>query len=258
MSSPAPPPTRPRTVPSPAADPPRSICREPARTELSPAHSWTARDLTDRFGPIPLDRILWDPPPGTATFGDVVRLIEAGRLVELVDGVLLEKAVGWIESRIAASLIKRFDRWDPQELLGTLTGADGFVRLATGNTRGPDLSFYAWDTLGRRLPTDAVPAVCPDFCVEVLSRSNTRREIDGKLDDLFASGCRLAWVLNPRTRTARLITPADPDAEPPAGRPWVAAEAGEDATLSGEPVLPGFEVRLGELLVRGPADEPAS
>ena len=230
-----------------------STLAPPPRTRTTPTvRGYTVRDLTDRFGPIPLDRFVWDPLPGTATFADLLRLHDAGRLVELVDGVLLEKAVGWTESRIAILLAKRFGHWDPTELLGTLTGADGFVRLANGNTRGPDLSFYAWDSLpGRRLPADAVPELCPDFCVEVVSRSNTRREIDGRLDDLFASGCRLAWVLDPRPRTARLITPAQTNA----ARPWVEQVVRGDAVLNGEPVLPGFEVRLDELWAAGPGEE---
>ena len=215
--------------------------------------SLTAEDLTELFGPIPLARIVWDPTPGTATFADCVRLNESGRLCELIDGILLEKAVGWTESEIAMRLGIRVGFWDPDEGRGRRTGADGFTRLVTGRVRGPDFSFYKH----ARFPNPSarvapIPDLTPDFCVEILSASNTRREIDGKLDDLFASGCRLAWVIDPAAGAARIVTPADPSETDPSEteneRPWRDRTVGADAILSGDPVLPGFSVRLDELL----------
>lgn len=218
----------------------------------------TAADLTELLGPIPLDRIVWDPFPGTATFEDCVRLNEGDgdHLCELIDGVLLEKAVGWTESEIGLRFGIRVGLWDPDERRGRRTGADGFMRLSNGRVRGPDFSFFSWSRFpDPAAPVDPIPSLTPDFCVEVLSESNTRQEIDGKLDDLFAGGpehggpeqggCRLAWVIDPHARTARIVVPADnADAE----RPWVEAIVDETATLSGDPVLSGFAVTLAELL----------
>ena len=64
----------------------------------------TAADLLELFGPMPAGRIRTDPPPGTATEQDVID-IEAreSRLCELVDGVLVEKTVGYYESYLAGT-----------------------------------------------------------------------------------------------------------------------------------------------------------
>ena len=60
--------------------------------------SVTLADLQERFGPIPAARIRYDPPPGTATGEDVIALeARENRLFELVDGVLVEKAMGFAE-----------------------------------------------------------------------------------------------------------------------------------------------------------------
>ncbi len=60
----------------------------------SDAGGWTAVDLVERFGDIPLSRIVRDPPPGTATEQDVIDLDgHQDRLCELVDGTLVEKTV---------------------------------------------------------------------------------------------------------------------------------------------------------------------
>ena len=60
---------------------------------------WTAVDLVERFGPIPLDRIRTNPPPGSATEQDVIDIHDhEDRLCELLDGTLLEKTMGSFES----------------------------------------------------------------------------------------------------------------------------------------------------------------
>ena len=63
------------------------------------ATAWTAVDLVERFGAIPLNRVVQNPPPGTATEQDVIDLDDhEDRLCELVDGTLVEKTVGAYES----------------------------------------------------------------------------------------------------------------------------------------------------------------
>ena len=44
----------------------------------------------------------------------------------------------------------------------------------------------------------------PDLAVEVLSPSDTKREVSDKVADWLAGGCLVVLVLDPRTRTARL------------------------------------------------------
>ena len=61
-----------------------------------PGKGLTLTDLPDRFGPIPAERIRRNPPPGSATEQDVIDIEEReSRLCELVDGVLVEKTVGY-------------------------------------------------------------------------------------------------------------------------------------------------------------------
>ena len=65
----------------------------------------TVADLLERFGPMPAKRIRTNPPPGTATEQDVMDIeSQESRLCELVDGVLVEKTVGYYESHLAMRL----------------------------------------------------------------------------------------------------------------------------------------------------------
>ncbi len=62
----------------------------------------TLQDLVDRLGGIPLSRILAKPAPGTATEADLIQVNDGNRrLCELVDGALVEKAMGLRESLLA-------------------------------------------------------------------------------------------------------------------------------------------------------------
>ena len=70
-----------------------------------PRKIWTVADLYRRFGPIPFERIRQNPPPGSGTVDDVIRLNDhEDRLYELVDGILVEKTVGLEESCIAVKI----------------------------------------------------------------------------------------------------------------------------------------------------------
>jgi hypothetical protein len=70
----------------------------------------TVSDLLHQLGDIPPERVRLQPAPGTATEADVVAVHDREkRLCELVDGVLVEKTMGYYESYIAATLIRRCD-----------------------------------------------------------------------------------------------------------------------------------------------------
>ena len=64
---------------------------------------WTLADFWTHLGGIPPERIRMSPLPGTATEKDVVEAeSRAGRICELIDGVLVEKTMGYRESFVAA------------------------------------------------------------------------------------------------------------------------------------------------------------
>jgi Uma2 family endonuclease len=209
------------------------------RALTSPPKIQTVGDLLDRLGGVPAWRVRFDPIPGTATEQDVID-IEAGenRLYELVDGVLVEKGMGFQESYLAVLLATLLNNFVLPRDLGIVTGADGMMRLFPGRVRIPDVAFVAKDRLpGGQVPSVPIPALTPDLAVEVLSTSNTDAEIAIKLKEYFSSGTRLAWIIDPKTRTLDVYTsPTKPD------RTFAEREA-----VPGDPVLPGFTLQLQEL-----------
>jgi Uma2 family endonuclease len=194
----------------------------------------TMEDLLRRLGDIPLSRIQLKPPPGTATEQDVVDAEARGRLCELVDGVLVEKAIGFYESRLAFVLGGQLDAFLEANDLGIALGPDGMMQPAPGLVRMPDVAFYAWTQFhDRLLPRGQILARTPDLAVEILSPSNTEQEMDRKRREYFEGGAKLVWQVYPETRKVRVYT-------------GVGAfdELGEDQTLTGGAVLPGFTLSV--------------
>lgn len=198
----------------------------------------TLADLLERFGAIPAARIRYDPPPGTATEQDVIALeARENRLFELVDGVLVEKAMGFYESFLAMRLGQLLLAFVEQHTLGIVAGEAGMLRLAPGLVRIPDVSFVSWDRLPqRRVPRQPIPDLVPDLAVEVLSDSNTQREMDQKLQEYFTAGVRLVWYVDPARQEVHVYTAPDQ-------REVLTA----DYTLHGGEVLPGFTLPIRHL-----------
>jgi Uma2 family endonuclease len=198
----------------------------------------TVADLVQRFGPMRLKRIRFTPWPGTATEQDVLDIhAREGRLYELVDGILLEKAMGFPESILAMALGAFLKVFANRHNAGAVLGADGMMRLAPGLVRIPDVSFIPWDRFpNRQIQPDPVPDLFPELAVEVLSPSNTDAEMGQKLRDYFGSGTRLVWFVDPRQRTVTVYT-----------APNQSVVLREDQTLDGGAVLPGFTLTLREL-----------
>jgi len=203
----------------------------------------TVSDLLHQLGDIPPERVRLQPLPGTATEADVVAVHgREKRLCELVDGVLVEKPMGYYESYIAATLIRLIGNFVVAHDLGIVAGADGMIRLAPGLVRIPDVSFVSWEKLpGRRLPRQAIPDLVPDLAVEVLSEGNTPREMARKLDEYFSLGVRLVWLVNPMTVSTEVYTSRHQS-----------TVLDKSATLEGGVILPDFTLPLSALFPASP------
>ena len=203
----------------------------------------TIADLLRQLGGIAPRRIRATPLPGTATEKDLIALNERkGRLYELVNGVLVEKVMGYAESFLMLALGKFLGLFLDQHPLGILAGADGPMRLMPDLVRMPDISFVSWDRLpNRKVPLEPIAEFAPDLAVEILSKGNTKREMQRKLRDYFFAGTRLVWLVDKDKRTVEVFTAPDQS-----------LVLSEEQTLDGGDVLPGFSLPLKQLFAALP------
>lgn len=206
---------------------------------------WHAERLAEFFGPIPLSRICTEPPPGLGTEEDVIRYNERdNRLFELVQGVLVEKTMGAYESMLAVEIACQLRNFVKPRKLGTVLGADGLLRLSSGLVRIPDVAFLSMEKFPKgRFPREKIAPIAPDIAVEVLSDSNSRREMNEKLNEYFAAGARLVWYVDPKRREVQVFS-----------SPTISRTLTEHAMLDGGEVLPGFELSLYDLFAELPPE----
>ena len=203
----------------------------------APSTILTINDVAELFGDMPAWRIRSAPAPGTATEDDVIEIAEReDRLCELVEGVLVEKTVGYDESCLTVDLASLIHSFVKARKLGKVSGPDGMMRLFPGLVRIPDVTFVSWKMYSQRRGSRKMPQLAPDLAVEVLSDDNTPKEMSRKLDDYFDAGVRLVWFVDPRRRRVKVFTGKKSS-----------KKLGESETLTGGRVLPGLSVPLAEL-----------
>jgi Uma2 family endonuclease len=197
-------------------------------------------DLLAELGDIPADRVRMNPPPGTATFEQLVEINEHVKpTCEWVDGTLVEKPMGQRESVLTFMIIGELYLYVKKHNPGMFLGPDGLLRILPDVARAPDVSFIPWASLpGEKHPprSEKVPALVPELAIEVLSKSNTAREMERKRSEYFQAGVKLLWEIDPVSRTATVYTDVDRSTPIP-----------PDGALDGGAVLPGFELKLQDL-----------
>jgi Uma2 family endonuclease len=195
----------------------------------------TIADLLESLGGIPAHRVLFNPIPGTATERDLVALCERNnRLYELVDGTLVEKAMGFDEALLGYFLSLALGDYIKTHDLGKPVGDGAMMRLFPGLVRIPDAAFISWERYPKKKRRRGeIPTLAPDLVVEVLSKDNTRKEMARKLREYFKAGVRLVWYVDPSKRTVRVYTAVNRS-----------TLLDESQHLDGGDVLPGFSLSI--------------
>ena len=210
---------------------------EPIAAPTGPA---TVAELLENLG-VPACRVRLHPPLGQATEHDAAESKNLhGAICELVDGTLVEKPMGFYESSLGMILGGYLHAYLINHSIGFVVGESGASRTIPGRVRMPDVGFYSWNHFpGRALPAGGVLDVPADLVVEILSPSNTRTEMEQKRQEYFASGTQLYWEVLPETRQVKVFTDANTH-----------TLLGENDSLVGEPVLPGFVLSIQEWFSR--------
>ncbi len=175
----------------------------------------------------------------TLLTADDLFLLDANGPCELIKGEVIRMSPsGGLHGKLTVRIAALLDACVRPGRLGIVCGAEtGFILERDPDTvRGPDASFVRID----RIPPEGEPEgywpFAPDLAVEVISPNDRYREIDEKVEAYLRAGVRLVWLINPGPQTLTVYRP------PSEAR---ILRAGD--TLSGEEVIPGFNVPLSEV-----------
>lgn len=125
--------------------------------------------------------------------------------------------------------------WNEQAQMGICFDSSTGFRLPNGAIRSPDASWITqerWAALSTEQQQRFAP-LCPDFVIELRSQSDELEPLQTKMREYVANGARLGWLIDPHNRRVELYRPEQP-----------VEVLDEPSTVSGEPILPGFQLNL--------------
>lgn len=161
----------------------------------------------------------------------------AAHLIENSDQLdEVEEMASLEHGRIGARLLRYLDEYVDQHKLGAVFDAQTVFKVV-GNppNRQPDVAFVT----ARRLPQNLrIKAdFAPDLAVEVISETDKVFELEAKILQYLQSGVQLIWVIYPVSQTIEVYRAGDSRI----------ARLGRQADLSGEDVIPGFQLKIENL-----------
>lgn len=150
--------------------------------------------------------------------------------------LVIMSPTGGKPGRRNAKLITQGTIWAEQDGTGQVFDSSTLFTLPNGAKRSPDLSWIRnerWEALSPE-QQEQFPPLCPDFVVELRSKTDSLKSLTEKMEEYIANGAQLGWLIDPFGRRVHVY------------RPGLVAEILDDPeTVSGEPLLNGFilEVR---------------
>ncbi len=142
--------------------------------------------------------------------------------------------MGWRHSK----LNQRLANWAEQDGTGVSFDSSTGFTLPNGAKRSPDAAWLGrerWDALSEAQQEGFAP-LCPDFVVELRSPTDRLADLHDKMREYIENGARLGWLIDPIDKRVYVYRPGQP-----------VESLDNPTTLSGDPVLPGFVLRVQEL-----------
>lgn len=145
--------------------------------------------------------------------------------------LIILSPVGGMSGGREASLISLLWLWNHQTNLGITFSSSTIFRLPNGGDRSPDAAWVElsrWESLTLK-EKEGFPPICPDFVIELRSRTDSLKLLKNKMEEYLHSGLRLGWLINPQQEQVEIYR-SDRSIE----------TVNFPVKLSGENVLPGF------------------
>lgn len=202
---------------------------------LSRRKEITLEELARHYGPVELQR-----PLSKEEFTALAeRYPDLSMERESNGTVIVMSPVKRGSSKRESAILGLLYAWNYQQNRpGEVHGATGGFDLPNGATKSPDA---AWISPERLLDAteeeETFIKIVPDFVAEVRSGTDRLKKLQAKMTDTWMSnGVRLAWLIDPYEEKAYIYRAGKAEPE--------VMEGFSGKKLSGEDVLPGFELPL--------------
>jgi len=142
-------------------------------------------------------------------------------------------------SRKNAKINVKLGNWAEKDKTGIAFESDGMFTLPNGAKRAPDAFWILKEryfALSEEEREEKFARICPDFVVELRSKSDNLRKLQNKMREYIENGARLGWLIDPYEKRVHVYR-ADKTVE----------VFNNPRAVSGEDVLKDFELDLTEI-----------
>ena len=137
-----------------------------------------------------------------------------------------------------AEITMQLRLWAKRNGEGTTFDSSSGFRLNNGAVRSPDAAWVKrsrLDALSAEERQKFIP-LCPEFAIELRSPTDSLSVLQEKMREYLDNGAQLAWLIDPEQRRVYVYRPQEP-----------VQELDKPETVSGAPLLSGFELDLREI-----------
>ncbi|TAE59359.1 MAG: Uma2 family endonuclease [Nostocales cyanobacterium] len=149
--------------------------------------------------------------------------------------LIIVPPVGGESGRSEADLIINVGNWNHQTKQGIVFSSSTIFRLPNGAKRSPDVAWIKlerWEALTEE-EREKFPPLTPDFIIELRSKTDRLKTLQEKMQEYINNGLRLGLLINPQDKEVEIY------------RIGKSVEVlSLPAVISGEDVLPGFELEI--------------
>ncbi|MEH2265660.1 Uma2 family endonuclease [Nostoc sp.] len=149
--------------------------------------------------------------------------------------LLIMPPTGSDTGRRNVKITTQLDIWNSESNLGEVFDSSTGFTLPNGAERSPDASWVKierWNALTPEQQEKFAP-ICPDFVIELRSRTDSLKELQEKMQEYIENGVQLGWLIDRKNQRVEIYRPGK-DVE----------ILDNPASVSGENVLPGFVLDL--------------
>ena len=146
-------------------------------------------------------------PPRLITAEDYLRMPDDGRRTELRRGVIVSMNLpGFRHGEVCSNVLRLIGNYVADHRLGrTLSNDSGIITERNPDTvRGADVSYYSYQRMPKGQSPLGYAGASPEIVIEVVSPTNTRREIARKTGEYLNAGVNVVSVVDPQYQTVNL------------------------------------------------------
>ncbi|MEM9275971.1 MAG: Uma2 family endonuclease [Cyanobacteria bacterium P01_F01_bin.143] len=169
-------------------------------------------------------------------FYQLCQINENWQLEQTAQGeLIIMPPVGAIRGNRESDLNGHLWLWNRQTQLGKVFSSSTIFSLPNGGKRSPDVAWIAnerWQALSLE-EQETFATICPDFVIELRSRTDSLNQLQRKMQEYLDSGLLLGWLIDPQNQQVTIYRQNQP-----------VEILSLPVSLSGEKVLPGFVLEL--------------